>query len=397
MAVAEVMALPRIGRVRKGYAPTRMQRRTRRRQARLYRVTAGLVGLAALCFLLQQFAPRASRLVESLYSRGLYRLISMAGSFVTGAVPYSVAELALMASPILLFTCLYRFFRRASRSGIPWPTACGRLVCGVAACGAAAYSFFVLAWGLNYSRLPLADIAGYDVRPTSASELADLCMQLSTQANALRRELPSDGQGMVAARRGNVALMHRVNDAYQRAGVDMPWLSGPYAAPKPVILSTSMCWTGVTGIYMPFTFEANVNVRETPMLLAATAAHEEAHLRGFAREDEANAIAYFVCRASQDADIRYAGTMLALVHAQNALYGEDRALYGLVAALQSEDVRRDQDQNAAFWRQFDGPVREAQTEMNDAYLRGNHQAEGVKSYGRMIDLLLAERRAQSGG
>ncbi|HPE16562.1 MAG TPA: DUF3810 family protein, partial [Oscillospiraceae bacterium] len=30
--------------------------------------------------------------------------------------------------------------------------------------------------------------------------------------------------------------------------------------------------------------------------------------------------------------------------------------------------------------------------MNDAYLKANAQRDGVKSYGRMVDLLLAEYR-----
>ena len=33
--------------------------------------------------------------------------------------------------------------------------------------------------------------------------------------------------------------------------------------------------------------------------------------------------------------------------------------------------------------------------MNDTYLRANSQKGGVKSYGRMVDLLLAERRRKT--
>ena len=35
--------------------------------------------------------------------------------------------------------------------------------------------------------------------------------------------------------------------------------------------------------------------------------------------------------------------------------------------------------------------------MNDAYLRSQGQKDGVRSYGRMVDLLLAERRAARPG
>jgi hypothetical protein len=35
---------------------------------------------------------------------------------------------------------------------------------------------------------------------------------------------------------------------------------------------------------------------------------------------------------------------------------------------------------------------EAQERVNNAYLRSQGQKEGVRTYGRMVDLLLAERR-----
>ena len=45
------------------------------------------------------------------------------------------------------------------------------------------------------------------------------------------------------------------------------------------------------------------------------------------------------------------------------------------------------------WKQFEGPAAEISSAVNDAYLKANRQEEGVKSYGRMVDLLLAEQRA----
>ena len=39
-------------------------------------------------------------------------------------------------------------------------------------------------------------------------------------------------------------------------------------------------------------------------------------------------------------------------------------------------------------------VREVSSKVNDTYLKVQGQAQGVRSYGRMVDLLLAERRAK---
>ena len=49
--------------------------------------------------------------------------------------------------------------------------------------------------------------------------------------------------------------------------------------------------------------------------------------------------------------------------------------------------------DAAWWKQYDDqPASEFGEKMNDTYLKANAQSEGTKSYGAMVDLLLAEFR-----
>ena len=49
-----------------------------------------------------------------------------------------------------------------------------------------------------------------------------------------------------------------------------------------------------------------------------------------------------------------------------------------------------------FWQKYEGPVAEKAEAVNDTYLKSNKQEDGVKSYGRMVDLLIAERRYRLG-
>ena len=49
------------------------------------------------------------------------------------------------------------------------------------------------------------------------------------------------------------------------------------------------------------------------------------------------------------------------------------------------DLRAD-DQ---FWSEYDGSVAEVANMVNDTYLKANGQKQGVKSYGKMTDLLVA--------
>jgi hypothetical protein len=151
-----------------------------------------------------------------------------------------------------------------------------------------------------------------------------------------------------------------------------------------------MSYLHLAGIYSPFTVEANYNRAMPPGDIPFSICHELAHLCGYAREDEANFIAFLACRESGVADLHYSGLLNTLTYVLNALYAdisleEYRGLYQKLP----EQVLRDLQQNAAYWRSFAGPVSELSSKVNDVYLKANNQPEGIKSYGRMVDLLLA--------
>ena len=84
-----------------------------------------------------------------------------------------------------------------------------------------------------------------------------------------------------------------------------------------------------------------------------------------------------------------------MVHASNALYSADYALWEQAAALRSDAVERDIASNNAYWARYDQPVAEVSNRVNDAYLKANGQENGVQSYGRMVDLLLAYYREKA--
>jgi len=93
-----------------------------------------------------------------------------------------------------------------------------------------------------------------------------------------------------------------------------------------------------------------------------------------------------------DADFQYSGALLALNHSLNAVYGQDKDAYKELYGKLSDKIKRDLAENAKYHDKYDGPVKEAFTKSNDAYLKANNQKDGEKSYGRMVDLLLAQYR-----
>lgn len=344
--------------------------------------------LAAAVFVLCHAAQGHTQAMERIYSQGVYKVWAQVSSTITGLLPVSLSELALLVLlPVGLVVSIVRWAKRR----IGWQ----RFVSGWLAVALGAYALFYGSWGLNYSRLPYADIAGLETAPVEVDKVEELTRSLAVQANELRAQLDA-GDGAYALTCPRRDVLKKVNEAYAAASARYPWLSGHYGAPKFALLSTPLAHLNIAGIFSPFTMEAHVNAHEADVLLAATAMHEAAHLRGFAREDEANYIAYAVCMESDDPYVRYSGTILGLIYAGNALSGSDPDAYRAVWDTYSPGVVSDLRAYSAAWAPYKGKASEVGDKMNDAYLKANNQTDGVKSYGRMVDLMIAQMRKDRG-
>ena len=357
------------------------------------------VALILLGYGLQRLLALAPGLVEQRYSRGIFPLIARTLGSVARLVPFSLAEVLVGLAAILLVRWLIlagvRLYRQphGRRLAVIWGHAAAPLATLLILLGSI-YLAFMLLWGLNYDRRPLAGSIGLQVRPASVSELAALCRDLIDQSNALRQQVREGPDGVMRLDGGVKAALQRASLGYDRAAERYPVLAGRYSPPKPVLISPLWAYTGITGVYFPFTGEANVNIAVPESSIPATATHEMAHQRGFAREDEANYIAYLVGSRHPDADFRYSSSLLAMESAMAALRGADPKQYAELVSRHSAGVRRDLAAEDAFWQAHAGPVERASNRINDQYLKANLQAEGVGSYGRMVDLLLAEYRAR---
>ncbi len=179
---------------------------------------------------------------------------------------------------------------------------------------------------------------------------------------------------------------------YDKASLQYTKLKGNYGTPKAILLSTPMCYTGITGFYFPFTNEANINMSEPDSFLPFTTTHEMAHQIGFAKEDEANYIAYIACINHPDINFQYSGTLSALSYSFNALRKSDAEKYKELILTCSTGVINDLKYNQDFWKKYSGPVEKIDDKINDTYLKSQNQQSGTKSYGAMVDLLLAEYR-----
>ena len=348
--------------------------------------------LTPLGLLLTWLSTIDANVTEKLWSTSVYPVIAQCVSAVTGLFPFSVAELIIVLAIPGAAAALTVFVVRLVRGKGLRAVITARFVSTLLAIVSTGYFCFVLTGGINYNRLTFSDYSGLEVRESTSDELAGLCRSLAENANELRAQVNTDENGVFTLSQSVGETAELARTSFSALHERYPVLAGRYSRPKPVVFSRVMSWLDIAGIFIPMTFESNVNVDMPDYSIPVTMCHEQTHLRGFMREDEANFIAYLACRDSDSIDFRYSGTMLALTYSMNALYKADYDVFCEIYATYCEGILADYAFNRAYWKQFEGPVAETSSKINDSYLKANNQSDGVQSYGRMVDLLLAEYR-----
>ncbi len=323
------------------------------------------------------------------YAVNVYPVISKSINSLSSAVDFSVAEIVVIVffGLIILYT-LYTVIKL-----IFGEKRLHRLfdyLLNIAAIASIICFVFVFFCGINYHRLTFTEVSGFELKDSSTQELYELCLDLTDEVNALRAELDEDSNGVSETSLTYESLATKCKEAYDTLESTYPTLVSGYSITKPVHFSDIMSYSGITGVFFPFTYEANVNVAVPQYSLPSTMCHELTHLRGYMREDEANFIAYLACKASDEPFIKYSGYMLALTYSLNRLHGDSSEMYYDVYDRISDDVKTDLRYSNSYWASHEGIVEEISDKVNDVYLKVNMQDDGVKSYGRMVDLLLAE-------
>ena len=340
------------------------------------------------------------------YAHHIYPWIVEGVGRVTGLLPFSVVELGLYGLILLLVLDVRRLivavvhaFRRrtAAEMLLGGPGTAGRpgaaktltvigrrwlLIVGTL------LFLYTVNCGINYYASSFSSYAGLEDGTYTVEELEALCSDLVELVNE------SAKSGRQFYRENRSVWRAEAVTAMQAAGKQFSCLAGFYPKPKEVLVSQILSVQQLCGVYSPFTVEANYNGDMPDYNVPHTLCHELSHLKGFMREDEANFIGYLACISSENEAFRYSGYLTGWVYAGNAMARVDRKRYIELTDQLCEGARQDLDENSDFWNRYESKVSEAATRMNDTYLKMNSQADGVKSYGRMVDLMLSYRRIQ---
>ena len=328
-----------------------------------------------------------------IYTTRIYPVIGTLLSPISGIFPFAVGDIFIALS--ITWVILYPIYEIRLRKK--------RVFGRVAEYLLWVYAWFYIAWGLNYSQPNIYYRIGMKPVEVSKAKFKKFAYQYADSLNALSNASLSNAS-LSNARKSispdsivDDALKNRVRDAVlkeynkigYREGINRPFNQHPHA--KTMVFTPLSSMAGVTGSMGPFFCEFTLNGDILAHDYPATYAHEFAHFLGVANEGEANFYSYIVCTASADKQVRFSGYYHIFFHVLNNVYdilGEKEG-ERFLKHIRPEIIQRARNDRRYWLSKRCKALDAAQDFIFELYLKGNHVAEGRKSYSGVIGLILA--------
>ena len=301
--------------------------------------------------------------------------------------PFSVVEWFYAAFIVGVCAWLAVLFHRLrTGKGRRGQIAYGGLL-GLACLCLTAYGIYCVGWGVNYYADGFQEKSGVYAQPVTVDELERVALLFTDKLNETAGQVARDENGVFAVDRDDIFAAS--TGVYTNITGEFPFLARTDRVPKKMLFSRLFSAMNFTGFYSPYTGESNLNVDSPACLLPANIAHELAHQRGIASEQECNFLAIAAATSSDSVVYQYSGYLMGYIQLSNALYRADRDRWAAVYETLPETVLADLRYHSDYWAQFDGLTAKVSTKIYDTSLRSYGQTSGIQSYGTVVDLLVA--------
>ena len=349
----------------------------------LWSIILLIIALLSCIILIVARQSQAFAVFFNKYISGAVRLVLAS---VTNFIPFSLAELFVILLPILLTLLIIYAIKKRSQS----LRAIGCYFIILLSVASVIFSLFVFSYGVGYHVPTLYERFDIPKEELSVDDLRVTAIKLATETNNLSMQINYSENGASIMPYSLSDMNLKLMSSYKKASETYDFIQVFSSNIKPVLLSIPMSYTYTTGVYTFFSGEANLNVDFPDYTLPYTAAHEFAHQRGIARENEANFVAFLVGIESDDPYIRYSTYLNMFEYVASALYAADPNMYKDVYSNLSPAVKGEIGAYSAFFEKYrDSKAGEVSSAINNAYLIANGTTEGTRSYGLVVELAVA--------
>ncbi len=320
--------------------------------------------------------------IENLYANGFYAYWSIFLRKLFGWIPFSIGDILYISVIIFIIRYLYLLIKSKRRNY-------KMLFFQVFGFFSIVYFLFYFFWGLNYSRIPLANKLALQLEPYQIEKLNIIADKLIVKVNQTHIQLVSNDTLKVDNPNTKNEILQKTVVGYKNLEKILPEYRYHPPSIKNSLWSLALTYMGFTGYLNPFTGEAQVNYLAPKYALPMTSSHEVAHQLGIASESEANFIGYLAATHHDDLYFQYAGYLAALRYVLLDIYRSDKDLYQLYIKKLNKGVLKNIKESRDFWASYENPAEPLFKLFYDNFLKYNQQKDGLESYNQMVALLVA--------
>jgi hypothetical protein len=323
-----------------------------------------------------------SQFIESYYSNGIYPFISSLFRYAFGRIPFSVGDLFYLLISVLIIRSVVVFIRNKKRNYTLFLLNTGAFLSVI-------YFLFYFLWGLNYFREPIEKTMQLTRNEYDQEALERLTDKLLFNLKNSHLKLVANDTLKVSISGSKKELMDQTQNGYLQLQKQFPQFGYKPVSLKRSMFSLPLTYMGFSGYLNPFSGEAHVDDLVPEVSLPMISSHEVAHQLGIASESEANFIGFLAAVHNDDPAFRYSALLMAYRYALYDLSKADPSAAKIYYEKTPKGILKNINEMNRFWQKYQNASEKYFKIFYDNYLKINQQKHGIKSYSRVIGLLIA--------
>tara|TARA_B100001093_G_scaffold204034_1_gene196100 strand:- start:8056 stop:9099 length:1044 start_codon:yes stop_codon:yes gene_type:complete len=314
-------------------------------------------------------------LINDFYYPHIYKNVSNILFFLFGNIPFSVGDIIYIIIPLYIIIKLKNSYTRR------------RNFVFIIKTFATIYIFFQLNWGLNYHNNNVINKL-YGIEKYDFNQLVKVTNLFVEKTNIIHNKL-SKSDTIAADLNYNYELVFNESiKAVNNLDFDNKIYLPKQIKIKRSLFSTPLSYIGFSGYINPFTLEAQINNNVPELFMPVTTSHEISHLKGYAKENEANFIGILASVNSKNLFLSYSGNIQALRYLLVEVRKQDKKESQKIIQKINKGVLKNISNAEKKINKYSNPFEPYIKEIYGFYLKANNQKDGIKSYNQVVRLLV---------